>query len=1149
MTQLPFLGRSEGLAPATALEALVKGALESELHVASIAAPRRAPFESLARIAPDEASQRLLQRHGLELVVAADAVRAVGIAVRQARNARRGVALVPNDQLPLVLPALSSWSPLPRSPDGALIIVAEDNLDSAADIDPRRLLAGLGMPTLEPATLSELRDGVDAAVRLARAGGTPVAIVAQATLLRSSDTIEARANRIVDTIDVTAMLRRMRRGPRPGESGDLLRMARRLELNRLVGLPSPGETEPLGLVCVGPAFVAVTYLLNELRLTGRVPLLKLGLTGPADESSLVRLLQRCLRVLVVEPRVGSIAPAVLEAADAARRRGERIAEVWWRTLPQTEARLEGPLESAIDEPPSLGDGDALRPSALGRKAIHLLHALRPNLSVATRLATVPPTLERIALPPRGEGLGAVAAAAEARAILVDVDQTVRAAIDESDDDDVRSTALSIDGLQPAGEWDRVVLAEIWDRRRFASEGVGLVRQAIRGGPPRIALLPDVGGEEDLDLERLIAASIPPDGARHTVVKVRDLNDRAALRETLREAAMADLVTIVVARDGPPPRRDPTAIERSMTETDRLGFTPKQRLIWPADIACELRPPSTEALIERGAARGASELEGAWTVETFDASSRSRTRLTVKPLFEQVEIIRTRPPAPLVRIGGAERIAPPRPIHAGQGMWRAHVAGCRGEGPGLAALALAEAGHLMGYRVQTAHQPLPIGPGRRAWGQVLYSRSPDEGERGDASTSELLTLLPPEIPYGEADLLLGNDGVETLRALGPDPALRVASADRTHAVVNVGALEDQFDELSVEACRRLPEAIRLVAHGERAVVSDFAVACRGRFLTDRVLDLMLLGVAFQRGYVPVTVEAIESAVRRLEGRGYGRSVDVFGFGRRLAADARLLERRESDDADEDERRDASGQRLLRRLLLEIRSSGWGGRKRAAAFGSLAREAIAALPGLEATHDGHAARRDFLVALHRCLSWGGFALAGRYAGLIRSLHAADRGDGGHEMTRLAIRPIAEAILLRDLFHLAAMATSLEHRRRTRDRLAVRRARGDVLERRYLNRIEFFAFGRRYRLDVRSSDWPARVLSIVAPYVPDRFRGSKVEQEIRGYVLSLAERAIRGATDHPRIWLETFRRLAETCDATRGFRDLAPSELRLRVEGFGT
>jgi hypothetical protein len=100
--------------------------------------------------------------------------------------------------------------------------------------------------------------------------------------------------------------------------------------------------------------------------------------------------------------------------------------------------------------------------------------------------------------------------------------------------------------------------------------------------------------------------------------------------------------------------------------------------------------------------------------------------------------------------------------------------------------------------------------------------------------------------------------------------------------------------------------------------------------------------------------------------------------------------------------------------------------------------------------------------------------------------------------------------------------------------------------LNRLEATAFGRRYRLDVRTSDWPARVVTVLAPLWPERFRGTGREKEVREYVISMVERAVRGAGDHPKLWLATMRRLNQVCEATNGFRNVSAGELRARVEG---
>ncbi len=1121
-----LLVRADGRLPANAIEVIVKGALESELPIAAIAAPRRTPFEALGRVAPDEASQRVLTRHGLELVLVDDAVRALSVALRQARNNRCGLALVANDQLPSILPSLQAALPLRRMADSGVVLVVEDDPLGCPAICPRRAMAGLGLPIIEPATVDRLRDAVEQAVRLARAAHGPAAIVVHASLLRSIDTVEARPNRIVESIDAATVVNRVRRGPKPGEQLDVLRLARRLELNGLESLPSPGEREPLGIVAAGPAVVAIGHLLDQMGLAGRVPVLRLGLTAPVDASSVERLLARCDRALVLESRPGAVSAAVLESAEEARRRGERLATVHSTSLSDPTVPV---AEGEIAVQP-LGPDDAVSPSMLARRILPWLQELRPGRPMAERLATVPESLRQLDCPRRGGRLGAIGAIELVREILVDVDQGLRA--QAAADPEAISLALAIDGVMPLGEFDRVVSAEIWDRRRFASEGVAAVRQACRDGRARVAVVPDVGADDDLDVERLVRSAIPADRAERAGVTVANLSDRDGLREAIRKAAGLESCTVIVVRDGPPARFDPPAVERSLAEVDRLGFMPFQRLLWPADVSCEIHAPSTEWLIERGIERGGETIEGRWTVEPMPFGS-TRVRILGRPVLEQVEIVRSRPPA-FGGPGASGGLAPPRPVHGTSGAWRAHLAGWRGEAPGVVASILVEAGHLMGYRVQCVHSTAPIGPGRRAWAQVLFTRDPH-------------AEFPPAIPYGECDLLLGIDAVEALRAIGPDPALRVASAERTAAIVNRGELDDQFEESSAEAIRALQETIASVTLAEHTVAAPFAAATRARFLTERVTDLVLLGFAYQRGLVPVTFEAIDAAVRGLEARGYGRSVDAFDQGRRLAADPRLLARIEDDDEIEI---DAGGERLVRRLLLETRSSGVGGRARARRLAALVSRGLRELPSLDASEEGRSARRDFLVALQRCQVWGGTAMAERYLTLLGELERSPLGRLGPEVTRRAVRPLAEALLIRDLVHLARMSTSLEHRRRTRRRLAVRHARGDGIERRYLNRIEITGLGRRARLDFRSSDWPARLLAIVAPLVPESLRGTIVERELRGYVIDLVERLARdpihadGAAESRLAILDRLERL---CRDTGGFRGMSASEVKLRVEGF--
>ena len=62
---------------------------------------------------------------------------------------------------------------------------------------------------------------------------------------------------------------------------------------------------------------------------------------------------------------------------------------------------------------------------------------------------------------------------------------------------------------------------------------------------------------------------------------------------------------------------------------------------------------------------------------------------------------------------------------------------------------------------------------------------------------------------------------TLRALGPDPYLRVAAPDKTSIVANVGAFEDQVPTEFADAVALLPRAAQLAARQEGALLADIA----------------------------------------------------------------------------------------------------------------------------------------------------------------------------------------------------------------------------------------------------------------------------------------------------------------------------------------
>jgi hypothetical protein len=276
--------------------------------------------------------------------------------------------------------------------------------------------------------------------------------------------------------------------------------------------------------------------------------------------------------------------------------------------------------------------------------------------------------------------------------------------------------------------------------------------------------------------------------------------------------------------------------------------------------------------------------------------------------------------------------------------------------------------------------------------------------------------------------------------------------------------------------------------------------------------------------------MEAAMRRLEARGFGRSLEAFDFGRRLAEGL--------ETAEGDARKGESLGRLVRRTALELEASRHGGRRRARQFREIVRGALDGMPALYATNDGRQALRDFVNACARCVAWGGVRHLRWYVGLVRELYDA---DADRSLCTYGILPLAEAVLIRDALYVASVQAGVGQARRIRERLGVRESRGDQMFRRYLNRVEVVLGRARWRLDLRSSDWPAQLALLLWRVVPNEFRGQPEERRIRTAVLELVDRAIHNPDEHAR-WLESMRELHELAAAHRLHETPAPEVERV-------
>lgn len=1085
-----------------ACEAVIKGILESEVVVTRLVLTECEQTKPLIESLRQQGLRDVLRRHRLASKVVDDAGRAMDLAAWTAAEGRRVVVMLAGPTATASLPGVLSIEPFQQAEAMAIVLACP------ADGHQLRLrLAEAGVPMVEAGGVAELRDLIEPALRLSRGAARPCVVCVDESILESMASLEAHPNRAGDQ-PIAGLPRR--RGPRWDEMGGPLRIARRLELNQSRSMPSPGERAPVAFVTVGAADRALRRLEFILDVVGRLPTLHLAVTAPIDEAAIERLLRRSAVVIVLEPGGRAVEGAIMRVAQQVRQTGEGAAEVWGRQLP---------------------GGDVLvsetHPSSLARAMATLLQSVVTGSPLSSRLVPDPPRVDVDCTRPLLGDDGH-------RAELVTLVQGLVAEDEEADREDEREAIAGdepiqwlIDGARHGPGEGRLVVVEVWTETTLRRRGGAAMRQAAADGAAWLMLVAVGPPPAGVALERWIGGAVPSGGGASCRVKRRSGRAPLELLRTLREDARHPGLTVVLVEDDLPARFDVKSLANSVRDVDSVGYQRSRRIAWPADRACVIRQPSDLRHRDLVAVDEVIATRAAVDVSPVPLRWPPALGGRIRPLVEQVEVVRTSPP----RRGRVGTMPPGQPefLHASHPVWYAALAGVRGAAPGVAASVLAEAGNFMGYQVESSCNPTPIGPGRSASTAMVFSRPRDDEE---AAT------VPPIIPWGEADLLLGYDRGEVVRAIDPQGRARVASPNKTTILCNTGLFEDAIDRGEDDQAirKQLAEAVRRVGQPDRVVVGDVTGACRYRFHNERLADLVLLGMAWQSGAVPLSLDAMHRGLSVVEQEGWARLREAFDFGRSAWNDHDLLEPRASAEEE-------SGRRSLRRYRLVLARTRVGGRESAGQFRRLAERVTGEMPGLLETAAGRASHRDFVLALRRCVTWGGFDLADRFADRVLALYRADRADRARALTRLAVLPLAEAMLIRDAVFIARMAISAEHRQSTRRRLNVSRARGDRISVRYLTRLEVTLVRWRIRLDLRTSDWMAVFLSSLRWVVPRGLRGRRSQRQVR----SLVEDVVLQATSCKPEAYEEWERVLEVLHAMAldgRIRRVSPAALRRAI-----
>ena len=426
----------------------------------------------------------------------------------------------------------------------------------------------------------------------------------------------------------------------------------------------------------------------------------------------------------------------------------------------------------------------------------------------------------------------------------------------------------------------------------------------------------------------------------------------------------------------------------------------------------------------------------------------------------------------------DKLPEPTPIHmldkAGD-TWRAHLSGVGGMGIGVVNAILVRAGHKEGYKVLFQDKKgLAIRNGG-VYSQISFVKeasnvvgatlaspagplaSAAKGGASPAPTGDTTGC----IPYGQCDLLLGIDILEAARAIDPRQQFRVASTDRTCAVLNTYKQPTVYTLLGKEDFD--PEALRqeIFDHcqDEHSFAKNISEICEQRLGSKLYANILMLGLAYQLGLIPVSAHSIAWAIKDSIRRENRKNLKAFNIGRKLALEPRALPNKPEP---------ITWLQLVTNKSRILRKTSVWGRAQADGFEKLVQGAIKQMRDLP-----DRAKYDLTLRIYDLTQYGDADLAKRYVELVRGVYRRDSIERGYAATAAAVAGVARVMMIKDEVYVSYLLTRFEKKQRDLAKYAVDTANGDRLVYRHHTSPEFNIGRHRIRLRITTSDWQLKLV----------------------------------------------------------------------------
>lgn len=1152
----PRFLKEDGLEVFTGCELLVKGLLEvqggTHLWTGYPGSPVAGFFDVVENI------REIAKSHGIRATLANNEALSVAMVNGSQMMGLRAIAVMKSVGVHVAADAIALGNLAGAHKNGgAVIVLGDDPWSDSTQVpaDSRFLARHLFMPVLEPCDPQELKDWLDTAFKLSAASGFYIGYLVTTNQADGGGSVHVHKNHFpeintsarseINTAQIpvkeTVLL-----PPRTGLKEEQLEARRhqlwqeaaRLGVDRIVH-PQPGA--PLGFITSGLAFSYLEHALSEMGLTGRFPILKLGLTHPVDPHVIERFARHAQKLVVIEERRGFLEEQIVTILNRFQSSASASAiSVWGKKLP---------------------DGGEI-PSTLG---------LNPSILIE-RLASVvlkhggeeaAPRIERelalirqtgnfdVALPDRTPTFCPGCPHRDSSSVLLDVKKDFR------DERYMRRThgRPTVDLLfhGDTGCYTMLMFPPNEDlMHNYSGMGLGggtgagidpfiTNKQVVFMGDStffhsgQVAISNSIKSGQDITYVVLDNKTTAMTGHQTTpsldtdllgnpqfkqsiddiieamsglgIAEVVRVNPeyRETYRRTLEETILRDGVKVIIAD-----KECGITYHRRLAREERKtikqqGFVASKRHINITHEVCE-------NCLECTIATGCPGLTFADTpygrkVQTdlsWCVADTACAKTKACPSFEEVVVTRNSTPPSRLAPLDLDHVPEPKQKVSFSEAWHGYLAGVGGMGIGVSTATLVRAGLREGYRVLYCDKKgLAIRNGG-IHSQILYLR--------DGKPSSNL------IPYGKADLILGIDILEAVRGMDPAGTQRIGSPTHTTAVLNTEKTptiltllgRDDFDPGDLET------TLQCYTRREGHLAFNASHLSEKYFGSKLFANVLLVGAAYQQGLLPLKIESLVWAIEQTMGAAAKENIKALQLGRKVALDPAAFT---------EDRHPARYKDLVDRKAGYLTRSHRKGRRAADAYRHLMEHAEKTINLPESDF------RDLAIRVSDLIWFENAAYAKRYLDLIKLVFSRDTAEYQFGATRAAIWNLAKVMLIKDEVYVAHLLTSEEKLERDRERYDVDASRGDRVTYRHINRPRFDIWGFKIEFDIHTHNWQLNImkrLKFLRKLLPDWHRA---ERDFRDWYASLLTRFQYRSTADYQTWLEIFR----SPEAVTGYRHI--------------